>query len=105
MAEEAKANEVQDALPARIDVEPLKPLHGRIISGMQLSIAAQKRIAARFEEKLGVPVKLICRVDKKELGGVRVELDGYSYNGTARGQLREIYRYLLKTEEGGSNHA
>ncbi len=103
MSEEIKTD--MSALPARIDVEPPKPVRGRIISGMRLSVAAQKRIAARFEEKLGMPVKLTCRVDKREIGGVRVELNGYSYSGTVRGQLRDVYRYLMDTDGEGSGRA
>ncbi|MEG0901594.1 MAG: F0F1 ATP synthase subunit delta, partial [Clostridia bacterium] len=72
MAEQISAEEI--ALPARVETEPLKPVQGRIITGMKLSVAAQKRIAACFEQKLGVPVKLTCRVDQRELCGVRVEL-------------------------------
>ena len=103
MAEQIDAEQI--ILPARVETEPLKPVQGRIISGMKLSVAAQKRIAARFEQKLGVPVKLTCRVDQRELCGVRVELGGYSYSGTARDQLKEMHKFLLSTDEGGTNRA
>lgn len=89
----------QNALSAYLDLASPKPISGRIISGMRLSIAAQKRIVEKFEKMLGVPVTLTCKVDSKEIGGVRVELDGYSYNGTVRGQLHDIYDYLLNKEE------
>lgn len=94
----------EEAVPARIETETLKPIHGRIISGMQLSVASQKRIAACFEKRLGKPVKLTCRIDKREIGGVRVELDGYSYSGTVRGQLQDLQKFLLNAGEGGTKH-
>ena len=75
-------------------------LHGRIVTAMPLPVAAQKRIAKRFEELLGVHVRLTCRVDHKQLAGIRVELNGYSYDGTLRGQLASVHKALTHPNEG-----
>ena len=74
-------------------------LRGRIVTGMPLSVAAQKRIAKRFEELTGAKVRLSCRLDKKQIAGVRVELDGRSYDGTLRGQLMSVQRRLKSPDE------
>ncbi len=76
-------------------------LRGRIVTGMPLSVAAQKRIAKRFEEVLGSRVRLSCRLDKKKLAGIRVEINGYSYDGTLRGQLSDLHKLLTRPDEEG----
>ncbi|MDD3336302.1 MAG: F0F1 ATP synthase subunit delta [Eubacteriales bacterium] len=79
--------------------EPL--LRGRIITGMPLSVAAQKRIGERFEELTGRRVRFTCRLDKKQIAGIRVELNGYCYDGTLRGQLLEAQRRLKSHSDVG----
>lgn len=74
-------------------------LRGRIVTAMPLSVAAQKRIAKRFEAVIGKRVRLTCRVDKKQLAGIRVELCGYSYDGTLRGQLIDLHKVLTRPDE------
>ena len=74
-------------------------LRGRIVTGMPLSNEEQRRITKRFEELLGKPVILSCRVDRKQLAGIRVELNGYSYDGTLRGQLTTLHKMLTRPDE------
>lgn len=74
-------------------------LHGRIVTGMPLSQEQQQRIVKRFEELLGKCVALSCHVDQKQLAGVRVELNGYSYDGTLRGQLTVLHKMLTHPDE------
>lgn len=74
-------------------------LHGRIVAGMPLSQEQQQRITKRFEELLGKCVTLSCHVDKTQLAGVRVELNGYSYDGTLRGQLTVLHKMLTRPDE------
>lgn len=83
--------------------EPLidTPLRGRIITGMPLSVAAQKRISKQFEQRMGRKVRLSCRLDKQQIAGIRVELDGYSYDGTIKGQLADIFKLLISPDEEG----
>ncbi len=95
---------VQEALEKREKLlhresEEETVLRGRIVTGMPLSVAAQKRVAKRLQEILGKRVKLTCRLDKKQLAGIRVELNGYSYDGTLRGQLQDLQKRLTRPDE------
>ena len=74
-------------------------LRGRIISGMPLSVAAQKRIVQYFEALLGCHVRLSYRVDRALIAGVRVELDGRAYDGTLLGQLTNVRKMLTRHDE------
>ncbi|MEA5014505.1 MAG: F0F1 ATP synthase subunit delta [Candidatus Limiplasma sp.] len=74
-------------------------LRGRIVTGMPLSQEQQQRVARRFEELLGRRVTLSCHVDAKQLAGIRVELNGYSYDGTLRGQLTALHKMLTRPDE------
>ena len=74
-------------------------LHGRIISGMPLSVAAKKRIVQQFETLLGRHVRLASRVDRKLIAGIRVELDGRVYDGSLLGQLTSVRKMLKRHDE------
>ncbi len=74
-------------------------LRGRIISGMPLSIAARKRIIQRFEDKLNCHIRMSCRLDKKLIAGVRVEIDGRAYDGTLEGQLNNVRKMLTRHDD------
>ena len=74
-------------------------LHGRILSGMPLSVAAQKRIVQQFEKRLGRHVRLTLRIDKSLIAGVRVELNGCSYDGSVLGQLSSVRKVLTRPDE------
>ena len=74
-------------------------LRGRIVTGMPLSEAAQERVAKHFEEMLGKPVKLSCVLDESQIMGIRVELNGYCYDGTLQGQLNDLKKLLTAPEE------
>lgn len=74
-------------------------LRGRIISGMPLSVAAQKRIVQQFEQLLGRHVRLSMHVDKTLIAGVRVELNGCAYDGSLLGQLNSIRKMLTRHDE------
>lgn len=74
-------------------------LRGRIISGMPLSVASQKRIVQSFETMLGCHVHLSYRMDKALIAGVRVELNGRAYDGTLHGQLSSARKMLTRHDE------
>ena len=74
-------------------------LRGRIVSGMPLPIAARKRIVQRFETLLGCHVRLSCRIDKKLIAGIRVELDGRAYDGSLQEQLKDVRKMLTRHDE------
>lgn len=86
-------------LPATEDNEENTLVRGRIVTGMPLSVAAQKRITQRFEALLGRHVRLTLRVDKAMIAGVRVELDGCAYDGSLLGQLSNIRKMLTRHDE------
>ena len=85
--------------PVEETPEALPLLRGRILSGMPLSVAAQKRIVQRFEEALGCRVRLSMRVDRALIAGVRVELDGRAYDGSLQGQLTNVRKMLTRHNE------
>lgn len=74
-------------------------IDGSIVTGMPLSEKAQVQIARRFEEMLGKRVKLSCHLDRRQIMGIRVELNGFSYDGTLRGQLNDLRKLLTRPEE------
>jgi F0F1-type ATP synthase delta subunit len=76
-------------------------LRGRIISGMPLPVAAQKRIARSFEALLGSHVRLGYRMDRTLIAGVRVEIDGRAYDGSLQGQLATMRKVLTRHDEEG----
>jgi len=86
-------------LPNPEETTEIPLLRGRIVSGMPLSIAARKRIVQRFEAMLGCHVRLSCRIDKKLIAGIRVELDGRAYDGSLKGQLSDVRKMLTRHDE------
>lgn len=90
----ALTNEVSRCEPNGVDI-----LRGRIITGMPISAAVQKQIEECFEKRLGQRVKLISKLEKKQLAGVRVEIGGYSYDGTLQGQLKDVYKLFTQPDE------
>jgi len=74
-------------------------LYGRIVTGMPISDETHAQIVRRFEEILGKSVNLSCHLDKEQIMGIRVELNGYSYDGTMRGQLNDLRKRLTHPEE------
>jgi len=78
-------------------------LYGCIVSGMPISETTHKQITKHFEEMLGKQVKLSCHLDREQIMGVRVELNGYSYDGTLRGQLDDLRKLLTHPKEERSH--
>ena len=74
-------------------------LRGRIISGLPLPVAAQKRIVQSFEALLGNHVRLSYRIDRTLIAGVRVEINGCAYDGTLQGQLASVRKMLTSHDE------
>ena len=86
-------------LPPQAEQEEPVLLRGRIISGMPLSVAAQKRMVQHFETLLGCRVRLSCRIDKALIAGVRVEINGCAYDGSLMGQLNSVRKMLTRHDE------
>ena len=85
--------------PAAAAPEAVKPLRGRVITGLPLEEGQLERIVAAFERLTGEKVLLTVRVDKKQIAGVRVELGGKCYDGTLLGELKRVQRLLTHPEE------
>jgi F0F1-type ATP synthase delta subunit len=97
VSEEASvASVVRDEEPEENEIQLL---HGKIISGMPLSIAARKRIAQNFEAMLGCHVDLSARIEKKLIAGIRVEINGRSYDGSLLGQLTNLRKMLTQHDK------
>ena len=69
----------------------------QVTSATPLSDAQRESLRLRLEKKSGGRVELVCRTDPALLGGLRVEMGGYRYEGTARARLDELRRRLTET--------
>lgn len=74
-------------------------LQGRLISGMPLPVAAQKRISQHFETLLGSHVRLDYQLEPSLIAGIRVELNGCAYDGSLLGQLTSVRKLLTRYDE------
>ena len=72
---------------------------GRIVAGMPITEEVRLRAEERFSKLLGKPVHLECIVDERQLAGICVEINGYSYDGTLRGQLTNLYKALSRPDK------
>ena len=72
---------------------------GRIVAGMPITDEIRVRAEERFAGLLGKPVCLECFVDERQLAGICVEINGYSYDGTLRGQLTNLYKALSRPDK------
>ncbi|MEG0766836.1 MAG: F0F1 ATP synthase subunit delta [Clostridia bacterium] len=76
---------------------------GVLWSALPLEDRQQADIAQRFSLLLGQPVQLAFRLDSTLLGGIRVEIEGRTYDGSLRNQLQSVLRALQKDEEGDAH--
>ena len=44
-------------------------------------------------------MKMSCRIDKSLIAGIRVEIDGCSYDGSVLGQLKNLDKMLTRHDE------
>ena len=88
-----------DTSPVEAEKQQGKPLQGRIISGMPLPVAVQKRIVQHFETLFGCHVRLDYHLDRTLIAGVRVELNGCAYDGSLLGQLSNVRKMLTRHDE------
>lgn len=91
-------DESKKVVEAQPETEDRPVLRGKIVTGMPLSADAGERITRRFEELTGARVSFTSQLDKKQIAGIRVELNGYSYDETVRGQLLQLQK-LLKAQD------
>ena len=94
------SEQAADTMLQKTEEQPEIPLlRGRVVSGMPLSMASRKRIVQHFEKMLGCHVRLSCRIEKKMIAGIRVELDGKAYDGTVHGQLQDVLKVLTRHDD------
>ena len=67
------------------------------VTAVPLTKPQRKRLTEKLESVTGKSVLLSERTDGSVLGGVRLEMDGRSYDGTVRARLQEIQRRLSGT--------
>ena len=63
------------------------------INGDQLAVLAE-----RLGKKLHSKIELSCRIDPSCIGGVRLEMDGQSFDGSVRARLDAIKDSLLNAK-------
>jgi len=65
-----------------------------VTTAEKLSEEDGSRLRERLEHALNRPVQLEERIDKRMLGGARIEADGHVLDGTIRARLSELRRQL-----------
>ena len=66
-------------------------------SAVELTKAQKNALGAKLSEKLEKNVRLIAKVDPSLLGGIRVQTESESYDGTVRGKMETIRHNLMQT--------
>ena len=65
-------------------------IEARVISAVKLSPAQLERLKAALEKKTGKTLLLTEKTDPSVLGGVRVEAEGETLDGTVAGDIRHL---------------
>ena len=69
-------------------------IEARVISAVELSAAQLDRLKTALEKKTGKTLLLTQKLDPSVLGGVRVEADGETLDGTVAGDIRHLAKTL-----------
>jgi F-type H+-transporting ATPase subunit delta len=86
--------EVADAFGAvRLDSEG--GLQGRLVSADPVSAADVASLAQSFSQKLGKRVAFKTATDANLLAGIKVTVNGVTYDGTLRSQLQRLRERLV----------
>jgi ATP synthase F1 delta subunit len=94
--------ELLSSLPSElvsIRVEAAGGVLGTVETAEELDGAAYEEISRAFSRKLGKSITLVPRVDADLLAGLRVTVQGVTYDGTLRGQLSRLGAELLFVNE------
>ncbi|MBO4733929.1 MAG: F0F1 ATP synthase subunit delta [Clostridia bacterium] len=62
----------------------------RVYTAVPLSESQERLLKEKLQKKFGVTVKIKPVIDKKMLGGVKVEIDGKVIDGSIKKQLHDI---------------
>ncbi len=72
---------------------------GLLLTAMPLTPQQHSDIEAKFSALLDTEVSLTECMDRKLIGGIRVELLGRVYDGSVQGQLRLMLKTLQDEED------
>ncbi len=72
-------------------------LPARAVSAVALSPQQEQQLKTRLESLTGKQVELTVSVDRSLVGGLRLEMDGVSLDGTVKGRLDRLRRELENT--------
>lgn len=68
-----------------------------VVTKLPLSAQLQDKLKNKISEVTGNKIELECKIDPEVLGGVRLDFDGKSIDGTVRHRLDEIRSILNNT--------
>ena len=68
-----------------------------VVSAVPLTRAQKDALGAKLSQKLQRNVRLSTKIDPSVMGGLRVETEGASMDGTVRRQIESIRENLLQT--------
>lgn len=80
----------------RLRVESEGGLLGEMVSAEPLEARDQDELAGAFSKKLGKKVRFKTSVDASLIAGVKVTVDGVTYDGTVRAQLQRAKTQLFE---------
>jgi F-type H+-transporting ATPase subunit delta len=86
----------------RLRVESEGGLLGDMASAEVLDARDQEELASAFSRKLGKKVHFKTRVDSGLIAGVKVTVDGVTYDGTVRAQLQRAKAHLFEGISGNA---
>ena len=67
------------------------------ISAVALSEEQKEKLVKKLEVITGKRIELLCKVDPKVLGGMRLSFDGKQVDGTVQGRLQTMEKQLKNT--------
>lgn len=78
---------LSDALFGTVDAE--------IVSAVELSDSQKEALLAKLCKKTGKKVFPIYKVDSALIGGIKITIDGTTYDGTIKTRLRDIKEVMM----------
>ena len=73
-----------------------------VTTAMRMNAELRGKVRAKCEEDLGVPVRLVERVDPKIMGGIILETNGHRRDASVRAQLVNIRKTLSSSYQGSA---
>lgn len=104
LAEKGRMSQLGSILDALTDVrwEAEGGIRGSVVSAEPMSEADVQELAQSFTQKLGKKVSFKVGVDPQLLAGVRVTVQGVTYDGTLQSQLHRLKERLMSGAVGSA---